>query len=196
MSYVFTHATLLDGTTVAVKVRRPGVAESMAEDIMLMKHLLALGEFASNSHRSILLSLEGFVEEIERTTASEVNFTSELHNLMRFHDELADERLALLDKEYNHCRRQLQLVLASNPNPQQRATAEYRLGEVEEASGDVVEASKHYAYAALHGGTLAVQSEAETKLVGASTAGEATGAGITMAMPRLVIEDVPPEDAL
>ena len=63
-------ATLLDGTTVAVKVRRPGVAESMAEDIMLMKHLLALGEFASNSHRSILLSLEGFVEEIERTTAS------------------------------------------------------------------------------------------------------------------------------
>ena len=84
-------ATLLDGTTVAVKVRRPGVAESMAEDIMLMKHLLALGEFASNSHRDILLSLEGFIEEIERTTASEVDFTSEPHNLMRFHDELADE---------------------------------------------------------------------------------------------------------
>ena len=84
-------ATLLDGTTVAVKVRRPGVAESMAEDIMLMKHLLALGEFASNSHGDILLSLEGFIEEIERTTASEVDFTSELHNLMRFHDELADE---------------------------------------------------------------------------------------------------------
>ena len=84
-------ATLLDGTTVAVKVRRPGVTESMAEDIMLMKHLLALGEFASNSHRDILLSLEGFIEEIERTTASEVDFTSELHNLMRFHDELADE---------------------------------------------------------------------------------------------------------
>lgn len=84
-------ATLLDGTTVAVKVRRPGVAESMAEDIMLMKHLLALGEFASNSHRDILLSLEGFIEEIERTTASEVDFTSELHNLMCFHDELADE---------------------------------------------------------------------------------------------------------
>ena len=110
--------------------------------------------------------------------------------------ELADECLALLDKEYNHCRRQLQLVLASNPNPQQQATAEYRLGEVEEASGDVVEASKHYAYAALRGGTLAVQSEAEAKLVGAAPAGEMAGAGITMAMPRLVIEDIPPEDAL
>ena len=110
--------------------------------------------------------------------------------------ELADECLALLDKEYNHCRRQLQLVLASNPNPQQRATAEYRLGEVEEASGDVVEASTHYAYAALRGGTLAVQSEAEAKLVGASPVGGAAGEGITMAMPRLVIEDIPPEDAL
>ena len=34
-------ATLLDGTTVAVKVRRPGVAESMAEDIMLMDELIS-----------------------------------------------------------------------------------------------------------------------------------------------------------
>ena len=85
-------ATLLDGTTVAVKVRRPGVAESMAEDIMLMKHLLALGEFASNTHRDMLLSLEGFVEEIERTTANEVDFTHELGNLVRFHQEIADEK--------------------------------------------------------------------------------------------------------
>lgn len=84
-------ATLLDGTVVAVKVRRPGVAESMAEDIMLMKHLIAAGELASNAHRDILLSLEGFVEEIERTTASEVNFTTELHNLVRFHKELESE---------------------------------------------------------------------------------------------------------
>lgn len=84
-------ATLLDGTVVAVKVRRPGVAESMAEDIMLMKHLIAAGELASNAHRDILLSLEGFVEEIERTTASEVNFTTELHNLVRFHKELEGE---------------------------------------------------------------------------------------------------------
>ena len=85
-------AQLLDGTTVAVKVRRPGVAEDMAEDIMLMKHLLAVGEFASNAHRDILLSLEGFVEEIERTTANEVDFTHELGNLVRFHQEIADEK--------------------------------------------------------------------------------------------------------
>ncbi len=58
---------------------------------MLMKHLLALGEFASNAHRDMLLSLEGFVEEIERTTANEVDFTQELGNLVRFHGELANE---------------------------------------------------------------------------------------------------------
>ncbi|MEC4272147.1 AarF/UbiB family protein [Adlercreutzia sp. R25] len=84
-------ATLLDGTVVAVKVRRPGVAESMAEDITLMKHLLAAGELASNSHREILLSLEGFVEEIERTTINEVDFSIELHNLERFRREIAHQ---------------------------------------------------------------------------------------------------------
>lgn len=84
-------AQLLDGTTVAVKVRRPGVVESMTEDLMLMKHLLALAEFVSNSHRDTLLSLEGFIEEIERTTKNEVNFSIELNNLVRFRAELADE---------------------------------------------------------------------------------------------------------
>lgn len=84
-------ATLLDGTVVAVKVRRPGVAESMAEDITLMKHLLAAGELASNSHREILLSLEGFVEEIERTTVNEVDFSIELRNLERFRKEIAHQ---------------------------------------------------------------------------------------------------------
>ena len=84
-------AQLLDGTTVAVKVRRPGVVESMTEDLMLMKHLLALAEFMSNSHRDTLLTLEGFVEEIERTTKNEVNFSIELSNLVRFRAELADE---------------------------------------------------------------------------------------------------------
>jgi len=110
--------------------------------------------------------------------------------------ELVDGRLALLDKEYGHCRRQLQLVLDANPTPQERATAEYRLGEVEEATGDVAEASKHYAYAALHGGTLAVQGAAEAKLVGNACEAATPGDDVTMAMPRLTVDDVLPEDAL
>lgn len=104
-------ATLLDGTVVAVKVRRPGVAESMAEDIMLMKHLIATGELVSNAHRDILLSLEGFVEEIERTTANEVDFTIELNNLVRFHKEIADEEGVTSPVPYPQYSRESVLVM-------------------------------------------------------------------------------------
>lgn len=85
-------ATLLDGTVVAVKVRRPGIAEQMAEDITLMKHLLALAELTTTSHQAIMLSLDNALAELERTTANEVDFTVELGNLVRFHDELADQK--------------------------------------------------------------------------------------------------------
>ncbi|MCI8468363.1 MAG: AarF/ABC1/UbiB kinase family protein [Eggerthellaceae bacterium] len=85
-------AVLLDGSVVAVKVRRPGVAEQMAEDITLMKHLLAVAELASESHEAIMLSLDNALEELERTTANEVDFTVELGNLVRFHDEIADQQ--------------------------------------------------------------------------------------------------------
>lgn len=110
--------------------------------------------------------------------------------------ELADGRLALLDKEYDHCRRQLRLVLDANPTPQERAMAEYRLGEVEEATGDVVEASKHYAYVAQHGGTLAVQGAAEAKLVGTAKGAAVIDGDDTTAISRQMMDDILPEDAL
>ena len=81
-------AKLLDGTVVAVKVRRPGVVEQMADDIAMMKRLLALGDFATTAHKDIILNLGGFVDELERTTADEVDFTIELNNLLRFRKEL------------------------------------------------------------------------------------------------------------
>ncbi len=85
-------AWLSDGTVVAVKVRRPGIVEQMAEDLALMKHALALAEFATTRHEDIMLNLDGFVDELERTTEREVDFTIELKNLVRFKKEIADER--------------------------------------------------------------------------------------------------------
>jgi ubiquinone biosynthesis protein len=93
-------ATLLDGTVVAVKVRRPQVAESMAEDITLMKHLLATGEFLTTTHRNILDTLRGFVDEIARTTESEVDFTIELNNLVRFRKELEAQKGVTCPRAY------------------------------------------------------------------------------------------------
>lgn len=84
-------AALLDGSVVAVKVRRPGIVKQMAEDITMMKHILAWGEFIVPSRQSMMLNLKSFVSELERTTANEVDFTIELHNLVRFHQQIEDE---------------------------------------------------------------------------------------------------------
>lgn len=81
-------ATLHDGSVVAVKVRRPGIVQKMAEDIMLMKHLLALAEFSTVNHGNVVITLDNLVTELERTTADEVDFSIELNNLVRFHNEI------------------------------------------------------------------------------------------------------------
>ena len=84
-------AVLLDGTLVAVKVRRPGIVEEMAEDIALKKHLLTTAEVLTTEHESLLLTFDNLVEELERTTASELDFTIEMNNLMRFFAEIENE---------------------------------------------------------------------------------------------------------
>lgn len=78
-------AVLHDKSVVAVKVRRPGIEQQMAEDIMLLRHLLALAEFsAPPDTKNITLSMEGLVNELARTTAEELDFNIELENLVRF----------------------------------------------------------------------------------------------------------------
>lgn len=84
-------AVLLNGDVVAVKVRRPGIVEEMNQDIALMKRLLATAEFLSSEHQVVLLNFESLVNELERTTENEVNFTVELNNLIRFHIEIENE---------------------------------------------------------------------------------------------------------
>ncbi len=78
---------LSDGPVVAIKVQRPGIAQQMAEDIMLMKHLLALAELGPASGDGIMVTLDDLVSELERTTCDEIDFTIELKNLVRFYAE-------------------------------------------------------------------------------------------------------------
>lgn len=74
-----------NGQTVAVKVRRPSITQQMAEDITLLKHLVALAEFsAPPESKNITLTMDGLVRELERTAAEELDFTSEMNNLVRF----------------------------------------------------------------------------------------------------------------
>ncbi len=84
-------AILLDGTVVAVKVRRPGIVDEMHEDLTLMKRLLATAEFVTTKHEILLMSFDSLLDELEETTNEELDFNTELNNLIRFKAEIADQ---------------------------------------------------------------------------------------------------------
>lgn len=71
------------GDEVAVKVMRPGVAEVVAKDILLMRRLLATYEFINTS--SAQISFEQLLDELERTSKDEMDLTIEMRYLARFH---------------------------------------------------------------------------------------------------------------
>ena len=77
-------ATLLDGTLVAVKVRRPGVVDTVAQDFALIERVLGLGEkFAPADGGFDLMSI---VTELEKTSKVELDFTNEANNLIKFYN--------------------------------------------------------------------------------------------------------------
>ena len=76
-------ATLADGTVVAVKVRRPGVVETVARDFALIEKILDFN--APIIHDKVGdLDLMAMVEELEHTSKLELDFTNEARNIERF----------------------------------------------------------------------------------------------------------------
>ena len=73
-------AQLFDGTVVAVKVRRPGVVETVAQDFALIEKIL--DKFVKKPVKG--LDLKGFVTELEKTSMIELDLTNEANNLDRF----------------------------------------------------------------------------------------------------------------
>ena len=76
-------ATLQDGTVVAVKVRRPGVVETVARDFALSEKVL---DFNGKIGKSITggVDVMSMIEELEHTSKLELDFTNEARNLQRF----------------------------------------------------------------------------------------------------------------
>ena len=76
-------ATLQDGTVVAVKVRRPGVVETVARDFALIEKVL---DFNGKIVKSITggVDVMSMIEELEHTSKLELDFTNEARNLQRF----------------------------------------------------------------------------------------------------------------
>ncbi|MDY0191609.1 MAG: AarF/UbiB family protein [Desulfuromonas sp.] len=81
-------ANLLDGTAVAVKVRRPGIEKTIETDLDILRGLAALLE----KHGSFgnLCSPVEIVQEFHRTIYRELDFTKEAHAFSRFRNNFAN----------------------------------------------------------------------------------------------------------
>lgn len=75
-------ATLHDGTVVAVKVRRPGVVETVARDFALIEKVL--DKFVKGPVGGI--DLKGLIVELEQTSKIELDLTNEANYLDRFYN--------------------------------------------------------------------------------------------------------------
>ena len=73
-------ATLKDGTVVAVKVRRPGVVDTVARDFALIEKVL--DKFVKGNIGGI--DVKGLITELEKTSKQELDLTNEADYLDRF----------------------------------------------------------------------------------------------------------------
>ena len=83
-------ATLFDGTVVAVKVRRPGVVETVARDFALIEKVL--DKFVKGNVGGI--DVKALIVELEHTSKIELDLTNEANYLDRFYNNnLGRERV-------------------------------------------------------------------------------------------------------
>ena len=82
-------AVMEDGTPVAVKVRRPGVVDTVVQDFALIEKILETADmFSGSSNEGI--DLMTMVKELEETSRVELDFTNEERNLIRFYQNNSD----------------------------------------------------------------------------------------------------------
>ncbi|PLX91763.1 MAG: ubiquinone biosynthesis protein UbiB [Desulfuromonas sp.] len=86
------HANLLDGTPVAVKVRRPDIERLIETDLDILESLSTLLENHTDSEQ--LFSPREIIREFRRTIYRELDFTKEGHTLERFRDNFSDNPAA------------------------------------------------------------------------------------------------------
>ena len=75
-------AVLPTGEAVAVKVQRPGIVETVTNDLAIMERLVEILELVNKNKGG--LSLKELVAELVKITMEELDFTNEENNLIRF----------------------------------------------------------------------------------------------------------------
>ncbi|VEH01540.1 Aminoglycoside acetyltransferase regulator [Slackia heliotrinireducens] len=75
-------ATLPDGTVVAVKVQRPGIVDTVTNDLAIMERIVDVYDCVVPEGEG--LSVKELVDEMVRTSTEELDFENEANNLERF----------------------------------------------------------------------------------------------------------------
>ena len=79
------YGVLKDGTRVVTKVQRPGIAEMMKEDFVLLKKLAGMvGKSGEDDEDGESLDLVGILEELEKVTWEELDFRVEAEHTRQF----------------------------------------------------------------------------------------------------------------
>ena len=89
-------AVLFDGTIVAVKVRRPGVVDTVARDFALIEKVL--DKFIKEDSGG--LDIKGMILELEQTSKRELDFTNEANYLQRFYENNTGRPAIVVPKVY------------------------------------------------------------------------------------------------
>jgi ubiquinone biosynthesis protein len=113
-------ATLPDGTSVIVKVQRPGIAAIVEGDIAVLRRLAGLLDTLVPAMRS--LNLPGLVEEFAETLRGEMDFAREGHNAERFAALNRDESAVFVPQVFWQAT--TMRVLTMEHSPGHRADAE------------------------------------------------------------------------
>lgn len=82
-------ATLIDGSEVVVKVQRPGIAETIKNDVSVLYYIAELLQKYVPESRPF--NPIGIVDEFFKTLELELNFIVEANNIRRFHDNFEND---------------------------------------------------------------------------------------------------------
>jgi ubiquinone biosynthesis protein len=98
-------ADLLDGTPVAVKVLRPGIAKVINQDLNILKSLAWLLQAISSEGKR--LKPQEVVEEFARHTQHELDLTLEAANCSQLSRNFPDKRLLIPEVYWDFCRKEV-----------------------------------------------------------------------------------------
>ena len=102
-------ATLKDGSSVVVKIQRPGIERVIHEDLQILKALAELVDRYVPEFR--VFNPTGIIAEFGRSMEQEINFVIEANNLRRFETNFAGDPDVVIPKVYSEYTGQKVLVL-------------------------------------------------------------------------------------